>query len=66
MFGRHQAGEYLQAASLDREIVKPAAKPDAAHLDHAEPAPLGAVIDRELFEHHHAVRDGMELQIVLR
>ena len=42
-----------------------AAELDSAHLDHAKPSPLGAIVDRHLFQQHDAMRDRMELQIVL-
>ena len=65
MFGGDQAGKDPQASRFDREIMEAAAKPDAAHFDHAKPPPLRAVIDGELLEHHDAVRNRVQLQVVL-
>src|SRR3954469_14965486 len=65
MFPRDQPGAYPHPSRFNGEIVEAAAKSNAAHLDDAQPPALCSIIDGELFEHHHAMRDRMELQIVL-
>ena len=47
VLGRDQARERLDAAGLQHEVVVTAAELDAAHLDDAEPPPLGAVLASE-------------------
>ena len=65
MLGRDQAREDLQAAPFDDEIMEAAPEGDPAHLDHAQAAALGAVIDGELLEVDDSMRDRMELEVVL-
>ena len=57
-------GKIERPPSLDYEIMVAAAKCDAAHLGHAQPPPLGSVIERQLFEKDDAMRDGMKLKIL--
>lgn len=65
MLGRHEAREDPQATLCNRKVVEAAAESNAAHLDYADPSSLCPVIDRELFEHDDAVRNRMQLQIIL-
>ena len=50
MLVRDQPREHGHAAGLDHEIVIAAAIFDAAHLDHAQAAALGAIVLRALLE----------------
>src|SRR5665213_646621 len=65
VFRRDQAREDAQAAGVDDEVVIAATEVDAAHLDHADTAALGAVVHCELLQKDHAVGDGVQLQVVL-
>ena len=56
-------GKIAQSAGRDDEVVIAALKADAAHLDDAEPAPLGAVLRRELLERDDAVRQALQLEV---
>jgi hypothetical protein len=62
---RDQPGIDVEAALLDREVVKAAPKLDAAHLHDPKAPPLSAIADGELFEEHYAVRDRVELEVIL-
>ena len=64
VLGRDQARIDLQPARLDGEVVIAAAEVDAAHLDHAKPAALGAVIKGHLLQGDDAVGDAVQLQVV--
>ena len=58
-------GKTSSPPRANREVVITAAKRHAAQLADAQPAPLGAVLIRELLEHDDAVRDALQL-IVFR
>ncbi len=38
---------------------------ETPHLNDAEAPALGAVVDRELFQQHHAMGDGVQLKVIL-
>ena len=65
MLGGDQPRKNPQSPGLDDEIVVAAAELDAAHLDDAEAPALRAVVDGELLQQHHPVRDRMKLEVVL-
>ncbi len=65
VFGGNQPREHLDAALLDHVVVIAAAEFDAAVLDDAQPAPLGAVFGIQLLEQNDAVRDALHLQVVI-
>ena len=65
MLGGDEPGMYRQTPPFDGEVVEAAAELDAAHLDDAKATALGAIIHGELLQQHDAVRDRMELEIVL-
>src|SRR6195952_1660862 len=65
MLSGNEAWVDLKAALLDREIVVAAPEADTAHLDHAQPPTLGAVVDGELLQQHDPMRDRVQLQVVL-
>ena len=48
MLGRDQARIDFETAALDREVVKAAFEVDPAHLDDAQAASLGTVVDGQL------------------
>ena len=48
-----------------RKIVIAAAVLHAAHLDDPQPAPLGTVFERELLQRDDAMRDAVQLEIVV-
>src|SRR6185295_7641429 len=61
-----QARKDPQAPLGNGEIMVAAAKRDATHLDHAEPAALGTIFDRKLLQHDDAMRNRVKLQVILR
>ena len=63
MLSRNQARENPKSAGRNDEIVESAPKRNASHFDDTEAAALGAVLERKLFQHDDAVRNGMELQV---
>ena len=65
VFRGNQARVDGEPAGLDREVVIPAAILHAAHLDDAKPATLGAVFERELLQRDDAVRDAVQLEVVV-
>ena len=65
VLGGHQARENLEPAGADHEVVEAAAERPAAHLEHAQAAALGAVFLRHVLERDHAVRQAVQLQVVV-
>ena len=57
MLGRDQPRVDFEAALLDGEVVIASAELDSAHLHDPQSAALSAIIERNLFEQDHAVRD---------
>ncbi len=55
VLGGDEAGEDVEAAPADQEVVVPAAERDAADLGHPQPPPLGPVLVGQLFEQDDAV-----------
>src|SRR5690606_8443448 len=53
----------LQAPLANGEVVITATELDATHLDDTQTPALGAVVDGQLFQHDHAVGDGVKLEI---
>ena len=65
VFGRHQPRKHVQAPGIEVEIVGAAAKRNAAHLGDAQVTPLGTVLAHPLIQADHAVRNAVQLQVVL-
>ena len=63
--GGDQALEDPDAACVQFEIVKAAAILDAAHLDHFQPTPLGAVFLGRALQADHAVGDAVKLKVAV-
>ena len=52
-----------EPAGADAEVVVAAAKATAAQLQHLQPPALRAVLERDVLELDHAVREAVELQV---
>src|ERR1700744_1029662 len=52
--------EYMNAIMRNRKIVKPSAILLTTVLDHAQPAPLGAILRCELFQQDYSVRETVD------
>src|ERR1700731_3552806 len=63
MVGRKQSWKDLQSASSNGVIVITAPKFNPAHLRHAQPSPLRAIIERQLLQSDDTVHDAVELKI---
>ena len=64
MLGREQPRKDLQSAGSNGVIVIAAPKFNPAHLRHAQPSPLRAIVEPQLLQSDDAVYDAVELKIV--
>src|SRR5712691_164150 len=63
--GANQLREYPQAAALYLEVLKAFERRHTAHLDDAEPPARAPVLEGQLFQLDHAVREALQLQVAL-
>jgi hypothetical protein len=63
MVDGNEAREYLDAAGADDEVVKAAVEPSAAHLEHPQTAPLGAISHGRLLEADDSMTEAVQAQI---
>jgi hypothetical protein len=64
MLGREQPRIDLQSAGSNGVIVIAAPKFNSAHLRHAQPSPLRAIIERQRLQSDDAVHDAVKLKIL--
>ena len=62
---RQQLREHDESAALNLEVVIALARADAAELDDANPPAGPPVLGRQLLEQDDAVRDALQLEIVV-
>src|SRR5687767_6561064 len=66
MFRGDQSRENREPASLDAEIVITASVFAAANLDDHQAAPFRSILRCELLQHQNAVRQALQLRVLLR
>jgi hypothetical protein len=64
MLGGDETGIDGDAPGLYGEVVVAPAEFCSAHLYDTQPAPLGSIVERDLFQTYDAVRDTVKLDIV--